>query len=454
MNITRQAGDHHPQGVDRRALGEHAGRAVDGVRQGELRGGERCHHAHRHCPEQLSSHSCVPPCPPRHPPRRSRITERGQGRDAAAPLAFGPLSERSPPGSLRVSKSPANAASAGPGEAYQGPAAPTGCPARTARVRFRTSHERGEAGMAIGRRSDGAQSGNGTRRGDLRGAKARRRLGPDDAARRRARARGRGRWRACGPTSPSGRRSATRGRARWLYKLRDWLLDHQDEIADTMQAETGKVRGESGGETVYLADLINFYGKRAEKFIGDEKVARALPADEDEEAARPVPPLPGGRRDQPLELPADPLARRRASRAAGRRRGGDQALGGHPARHRRDRRGLEARHRRPRRARRRQRRRRDGLGACGRGRLRPVHGLGPHRQEGAGPGRRDADPGQRRARRQGPDDRAARAPTSRRPPTPPPGARSPTPARSACRSSASTSRSRSTTSSCGGSPTR
>ena len=67
-----------------------------------------------------------------------------------------------------------------------------------------------------------------------------------------------------------------RGRARWLYKLRDWLLDHQDEIADTMQAETGKVRGESGGETVYLADLINFYGKKAEKFIGDEKVARAL----------------------------------------------------------------------------------------------------------------------------------------------------------------------------------
>ena len=68
-----------------------------------------------------------------------------------------------------------------------------------------------------------------------------------------------------------------RGRAKWLYKLRDWLLDHQDEIADTMQAETGKVRGESGGETVYLADLINFYGKRAEKFIGDERVPAHSP---------------------------------------------------------------------------------------------------------------------------------------------------------------------------------
>ena len=77
-----------------------------------------------------------------------------------------------------------------------------------------------------------------------------------------------------------------------------------------------------------------------------------------------------------------------------------------PLGHRRDRRGLEARDRRPRRARRRQRRRRDGLGAGGRGRLRPVHGLRPHREEGAGAGRRDADPGQRRAGRQGPDDRA------------------------------------------------
>ena len=40
-----------------------------------------------------------------------------------------------------------------------------------------------------------------------------------------------------------------KGRAEWLYKLRDWLLDHQDAIADTMQRETGKVRAEAMGET-------------------------------------------------------------------------------------------------------------------------------------------------------------------------------------------------------------
>src|SRR5882724_1753658 len=68
-----------------------------------------------------------------------------------------------------------------------------------------------------------------------------------------------------------------KGRAQWLYKLRDWILDHQDEIADTMQRETGKVRGEAAGESVYVTDLINFYGKKGHKFIGDEKVPAHSP---------------------------------------------------------------------------------------------------------------------------------------------------------------------------------
>jgi acyl-CoA reductase-like NAD-dependent aldehyde dehydrogenase len=68
-----------------------------------------------------------------------------------------------------------------------------------------------------------------------------------------------------------------KGRAQWLYKLRDWILDHQDEIADTMQRETGKVRGEAAGESVYITDLINFYGKKGHKYIGDEKVPAHSP---------------------------------------------------------------------------------------------------------------------------------------------------------------------------------
>ena len=62
------------------------------------------------------------------------------------------------------------------------------------------------------------------------------------------------------------------GRYRWLGELRDWLLDNQERVLDTMQAETGKVRGDTAAETIYLTDLINFYGTRAAKFIGDENV--------------------------------------------------------------------------------------------------------------------------------------------------------------------------------------
>ena len=62
------------------------------------------------------------------------------------------------------------------------------------------------------------------------------------------------------------------GRYRWLGKLRDWLLDNSERVADTMQAETGKVRGDTATETIYLTDLINFYGAKAAKFIGDETV--------------------------------------------------------------------------------------------------------------------------------------------------------------------------------------
>jgi acyl-CoA reductase-like NAD-dependent aldehyde dehydrogenase len=62
------------------------------------------------------------------------------------------------------------------------------------------------------------------------------------------------------------------GRYEWLGRLRDWLFDNLERVADTMQAETGKVRGDTSAETAYLTDLINFYGSRAAKFIGEETV--------------------------------------------------------------------------------------------------------------------------------------------------------------------------------------
>ena len=62
------------------------------------------------------------------------------------------------------------------------------------------------------------------------------------------------------------------GRYHWLGKLRDWTLDNLEEISDSIQAETGKVRGDIASELLYVAELINFYGRNAEKFIGEETV--------------------------------------------------------------------------------------------------------------------------------------------------------------------------------------
>ena len=62
------------------------------------------------------------------------------------------------------------------------------------------------------------------------------------------------------------------GRHHWLGKLRDWLIDNSERVLDTMQAETGKVRADAANEPAYLADLINFYGRRAAEFIGEEAV--------------------------------------------------------------------------------------------------------------------------------------------------------------------------------------
>ena len=48
-------------------------------------------------------------------------------------------------------------------------------------------------------------------------------------------------------------------------------------MAMTSEADNPRAFAEAGGEVVYLASLINFYGKKAKKFIGDEKVRASSP---------------------------------------------------------------------------------------------------------------------------------------------------------------------------------
>ncbi len=67
------------------------------------------------------------------------------------------------------------------------------------------------------------------------------------------------------------------GRRRWLSKLRDWLIDNEDHIADVMQAETGKVRADAELEAPFICDVINYYGENAERFLADETPGAHMP---------------------------------------------------------------------------------------------------------------------------------------------------------------------------------
>ncbi len=67
------------------------------------------------------------------------------------------------------------------------------------------------------------------------------------------------------------------GRYHWLGRLRDWLLDNIEQVSDTVQAETGKVRGDISLELFYVIDLINFYGSKASRFLADETLRPHTP---------------------------------------------------------------------------------------------------------------------------------------------------------------------------------
>ena len=199
------------------------------------------------------------------------------------------------------------------------------------------------------------------------------------------------------------------GRYHWLGKLRDWLLDNAERIADTMQAETGKVRGRHRHRAVLphrpdqlLRDQGGEVHRRGEP---SAPTRRCSPRRSSAIQYRPHPVVGV---ISPWNFPLALAPRRRDPGPAGRRRGRRQALRVHPAGPGRGGQGLEGGDRRPRRLRLRARHRRDRRRPGRRRRLHPVHRLRPDRPQGDGPRRRDADPGQPRARRQGPDDRPRR----------------------------------------------
>lgn len=63
-------------------------------------------------------------------------------------------------------------------------------------------------------------------------------------------------------------------RVQWLCRYRDWLLDHETELAVSLQEETGKPWAEANLEIPYIVDAINYYGRLAPGQLRTERVAR------------------------------------------------------------------------------------------------------------------------------------------------------------------------------------
>ena len=63
-------------------------------------------------------------------------------------------------------------------------------------------------------------------------------------------------------------------RVRWLCRYSDWLLDHEPELAVSLQGETGKPWAEAHLETPYIVDAINYYGRLAPGQLRTARVAR------------------------------------------------------------------------------------------------------------------------------------------------------------------------------------
>ena len=93
------------------------------------------------------------------------------------------------------------------------------------------------------------------------------------------------------------------GRYLWLGKLRDWILDNLEEISDSIQAETGKVRGDISSELSLRRRADQLLRAQRREVHRRGICPAAVGPGRLEEAGHPVPTAPRGRRHQSLELP-------------------------------------------------------------------------------------------------------------------------------------------------------
>jgi acyl-CoA reductase-like NAD-dependent aldehyde dehydrogenase len=68
------------------------------------------------------------------------------------------------------------------------------------------------------------------------------------------------------------------GRGRILRRIRKWLVDRAEQVADTIVAETGKSREDALlVEVAYTANALGFWPRKARKWLADERVHSTNP---------------------------------------------------------------------------------------------------------------------------------------------------------------------------------
>ncbi len=69
-------------------------------------------------------------------------------------------------------------------------------------------------------------------------------------------------WEALGPA----------GRKPWFDRYGAWLREHESELADLIQAETGKPRQEAMFELPVALDVLSYYSRNAERFLSERRL--------------------------------------------------------------------------------------------------------------------------------------------------------------------------------------
>ncbi len=106
------------------------------------------------------------------------------------------------------------------------------------------------------------------------------------------------------PRSPPGRRSASRAAREVLLAARRWMVANGERVVTTICAETGRPADETQfAELAYGLSALEFWAKQAPPYLADEEIDSASPFVRGRKLSRPLRAARCRRRDRPWNFP-------------------------------------------------------------------------------------------------------------------------------------------------------